>query len=240
MTTQSWHGAPLDAAKLPAAAAMLVDHTNIILLKSAYPLCHAIGRVAFPLFCFALACHLAAGADSRRYVARLLVVGAVTQPVFAWAFPQVDFGNVLFTLAIGVAIAEVLRRQSALWQHLALAAGAITVLAFRGAASTGVDFGLAGMLFPAALFLVLNGSPSHAIWLVLLAAGLNIGGEEPISDDWLKRSALDFVSTTVGALVVLIVCKTLEGRRRFLPRYALYAFYPLHIAALAFIRAVAL
>ena len=43
-------GAPLDIVKLAAAAFMLTDHVNTVLLKSTVPLMWRFGRIAFPLF----------------------------------------------------------------------------------------------------------------------------------------------------------------------------------------------
>src|SRR5690349_10276339 len=60
-------GAPLDVIKLAAAGLMLGDHVNTSLLNSGIPLLWRFGRIAFPLFCFVLACHLMRGAVVPRY-----------------------------------------------------------------------------------------------------------------------------------------------------------------------------
>src|SRR3954453_9052970 len=85
-------GAPLDVVKLAAAALMLGDHVNTALLGTSVPLLWRFGRIAIPLFCFVLPCHLVRGTDAGRYGWGLLLVGVATQPIFAEAF-RVEFAN---------------------------------------------------------------------------------------------------------------------------------------------------
>jgi hypothetical protein len=80
-------GAPLDLIKTVAAVLMLGDHINSALLEPPALLVWRFGRIAFPLFCFVLASHIARGMDARTQVVRLLVFGALTQPIFNAAFP---------------------------------------------------------------------------------------------------------------------------------------------------------
>src|SRR4051794_41251615 len=121
---------------------MLGDHVNTALLNSGVPFLWRFGRIAFPLFCFVLACHLVRGADAPRYARGLLLIGIVTQPVFAAAF-QVEFANVLFTLAAGAVLAAALLKQGGWRAHLALAAGTAGGFApqGRGPASGGFCLG---------------------------------------------------------------------------------------------------
>ena len=49
-TTESLSPAALDMIKVLALIAMLVDHTNTLLLMPPEPLMYALGRMAFPLF----------------------------------------------------------------------------------------------------------------------------------------------------------------------------------------------
>jgi len=56
-------------------------------------------RIVFPLFCFAVACNLRRGTGVSDYVAMLLLLGVVSQPIYAKALTA-DDGNILFTLAV--------------------------------------------------------------------------------------------------------------------------------------------
>jgi hypothetical protein len=174
------HGAPLDAIKLAAAALMIADHVNSAIITTPELLVWRFGRLAFPLFCFVLACHIARGMRSHAYVERLLVVGAFTQPLFAGAFPwSPRKANVLITLGAGAAIAISLAGRSGWLQHAVLGLGTLAIWQWPLLARTGVDFGLAGMLFPAALTLVICGARTHGVWLLALLLILNYGANRP-------------------------------------------------------------
>ena len=229
-------GAPLDVVKLAAAALMLVDHVNTVLLGSAVPPMWRFGRIAFPLFCFVMACHLVRGADPRRYAASLLLLAIPTQPIFAAAF-QGELGNVLLTLAAGAALAGTLARAGPGAQHAALGIGALVVFAWPLRARTGVDFGVGGMLLPAAMVLTLAGSRAHALWLAVLLVGLNTGGWRPPGEAYWPAAGRDAAFVVLGGLGVVALAAAFEGRGRFLPRYALHLFYPGHLLALVLLRA---
>jgi TraX protein len=130
------------------------------------------GRIAFPLFCFVLASHIARGMDPRTHVTRLLVFGALTQPIFNAAFPwSPREANILFTLAAGAALAQALAGRPSWVQHLTFASGTLVICWWPALARTGFDFGLAGILFPAALALLLKGEWPHGLWVAVLLVG---------------------------------------------------------------------
>lgn len=214
---------------------MLGDHVNTALLGSSLPLLWRFGRIAFPLFCFVLVCHVLRGVDVGRYAVTLLVIAVPSQPIFATAF-RVEFGSILFTLAAGGALAAVLIRQSSWVQH-AVMAGGVTAVFTWPAARSGVDFGLAGMLLPSAMLLTLAASRWHAPWLVAVLLGLNAYAARGPDETWLSGMATDGLFAGLGALVVIFAA-TRARMARFLPRYALQAFYPGHLLALIWLRAL--
>ena len=69
------NGVLLDWAKLAAAICMVADHYNLILLDDRVPVLRLFGWMAFPLFCFALACHLIRGINIQKYVSQLIFSG---------------------------------------------------------------------------------------------------------------------------------------------------------------------
>lgn len=232
-------GAPLDAIKLVAAGLMVLDHVNSALGTPPSLLAWRFGRIAFPLFCFALALHLVRGVDPKSYLLRLLAAGLLTQPVFSAAFPwSPSYANILFTLAAGCAVAAVLKTEPGWVSHAALAAGAVAIFLWPLRARTGVDFGLAGALLPAALTLTLAGSRTHAPWILVMVAGLNAGAPRPGDESQLWGTLLDGAFALIGTVAVIgLASALLRGVPRFLPRYAFYAFYPAHLMALAAWRA---
>ncbi|MFT8243196.1 TraX family protein [Roseomonas sp. BN140053] len=234
-------GAPLDAVKLAAAALMLLDHVNTVLLQGGAMWMWRLGRIAFPLFALVLACHLARGADPRRAALTLLLFGIPTQPIFALAFP---FGtaeaSILFTLAAGAALAGWVAAAPR-WRQFTLGAGLLGAVLLPRIAHTGVDFGLAGMLLPAALLLMLTGPrPEGFAWAMLAILALNADTWTPPGESWPEKLVLDALAAGLGGAAVVAAAATLRGRPRFLPRYALHLFYPGHLLALAGLRAAGL
>ena len=234
-------GAPLDAVKVCAAVLMLLDHVNTVLLDGRAVWMWRLGRAAFPLFCFVLACHLARGRDPGRSIATLLLFGIPTQLAFAAAFPYGGReASILFTLAAGAALAAALlppaRRR---WAQPALGAGLGAALLAPGLARTGVDFGLAGMLLPAAMLLALTGPRAAGVaWTLAVLAALNAATWAPPGETWLAKLATDALVAALVAAAAVALAATLRGRPRFLPRYALHLFYPGHLAFLALLRAL--
>ena len=95
-----------------------------------------------------------------------------------------DGANVLFTLAAGVCVTEVLRQQGARTQHIIFAIGVAVTFAFPSLTKTGWEFGIDGVLFPAAILLVLAGRRDHIVWLLLLVVGQNWYGEFSPGEPW--------------------------------------------------------
>jgi len=224
-------GAPLDFIKVIAALFMVGDHVNVVLLNRGVQPLWQFGRIAFPLFAFALACHLLRGTRPAGYVEKLILWGVLSQPIYTLVTGWVE-GNTLFTLAVAATIITALRQQSRLLQHAVFFVAAALIFSGVVPVRSGVDYGLAGVLFPAALFLVLNGSRSHIVWLVLLLVGLNWHYPNPWELLPVKTASL----AAGGAVATVAIALALRNRRRFLPRYAFYIFYPAHLLILAAIR----
>ena len=226
-------GAPLDLVKLIAAIVMVVDHVNTILLGHEANALWYLGRVAYPWFGLALACHLQRGTPPARYAPALLLLAIASQPIYGAAFGGGE-ASPIATLALA-AITIVALRPCDLWlQHLVFAAGSAALLAPWLQARSGVDFGLAGILFPAALFLVMAGRRSHTVWLAVMLLMLNWHRPEAIVS---HQTVLAALSAALGSAVVVALAGVVKGRPRFLPRYALHVFYPGHLAILIAIRA---
>ena len=229
-------GAPLDVAKLAAAILMLGDHVNTVLLDSEQREFWHLGRIAFPLFCYVTACHLLRGADARRYLIVLLVLAVATQPIFALTFNN-QLGSILFTLAGGAALALWMRRIPVWAQHLIFLIGVAIAFTLPLEARSGVDFGVPGMLLPAAMLLALS-RPAHLVWLAVLLFTINAYALRPPGEPGWQGALVDGACAMLGSMAVIGVASLFRGRPRFLPRYALQLFYPGHLAALAAIRAL--
>jgi hypothetical protein len=224
-------GAPLDVVKLIAAILMVVDHVNVIFLAHEANIWWKLGRIVFPLFCLAVACNLRRGTRVSDYVAMLLLLGVVSQPIYAKAL-SADDGNILFTLAVGTTILTALRTRSLWLQHVVFGVGVAAIFTPWIRARSGLDFGLAGMLFPTAIYLVIDRQWSHVVWLVLLLVGLNWHQPNPMQFAPLPAALF----AGIGSVAVVLLALAFRHRSRFLPRYALHVFYPAHLLVLMAIR----
>lgn len=92
----------LELAKWIAILSMTVDHYGRIFDPPWYGITHAIGRPAFPLFCWIIATRLALTPRlGPTYLRRLLPWAIVSQPVWVLAGNDRWHGNILLTLALG-------------------------------------------------------------------------------------------------------------------------------------------
>ncbi len=99
--------------KYLAALFMLIDHFAHIfspmLSQETYLLCRAIGRLAFPMFAYALARGYNRTSNVFAYFMRLAIFAVLTQFLFIFAtqqlsLPQYLFTNVLITFALAIAM----------------------------------------------------------------------------------------------------------------------------------------
>lgn len=86
------------ALKLIAIGCMLIDHTAIVLLYAGclrggvlYAALRAVGRMAFPLFCFLLANGFEKTRDRKTYLTRLLLLAAVSQLPYSLALTEGNY-----------------------------------------------------------------------------------------------------------------------------------------------------
>ena len=228
--SDAFAGAPLDVVKLVAAGLMVIDHVNYVFLGHVANRMWYLGRPVFPLFVFVMACHLMRGTDARGYVEKLIVLGVVSQPFYATLF-NLDQANTVFTLAAGAVLVVVLRPLHPSVQHLVFLAATVAIFATSLRWQHGWDYGLAGALLPAALYLVLDRRWSHTLWLVVLIFALNWYPES----GWKLRPDLVALVAAGGAALIALAALALTGRPRFLPRYAFHIFYPGHLLVLLLI-----
>jgi TraX protein len=227
-TTSGFSGAPLDAVKVASACLMLADHVNYVFFGHVANFMWYLGRPVFPLFVFAMVCNLIRGTDALEYVGKLILLGVFSQPFYA-TLMATDQGNTLFTLAVGAVLVVALRAQRPVVQHLVFFIAIIAIFSSLFRVRGGLDFGLGGMLFPAALYLVLQGRLWHLPSLALLLFALNW---YPIDNPWRLEPVQVALFACASATVIALAALRLRKQPRFLPRYALHIFYPGHLLAL--------
>jgi len=226
--TSAFAGAPLDVIKVVAAGLMVVDHVNYVFFGHVINLMWYLGRPVFPLFVFALVCNVVRGTKMLDYLGRLVLVGLFAQPIYA-TLMATGIANTLFTLAAGAVAIVALRAQRSAVQHLVFLAAVAFIFVPIFRAQDGLDYGIAGILFPAALYFVLTGQFAHGLWLALLLFALNW---YPVENPWKLEPIQAALVAGGGALLIALCALWFRKLPRFLPHSALYIFYPAHLLVL--------
>ena len=203
--------------KLIAAAAMLIDHIGLVLLKDSglYWPCRAVGRMSFPLYCFLLAEGFMYTRDRKKYGKLLLIFALLSEIPFDLAvFGKVWYAgsqNVYVTLFLGVCMMAALERMNGNeWERLA----AVGVFC-AAAEAVRCDYGAVGMI---------------------LIGGFYYGHcrREPAGWAVAGTTALLLSQYYLGSgLLGLLLIHFYSGERgRIRYKYAWYGLYPLHLLIL--------
>lgn len=227
-------GRGLDVVKIVAALTMLVDHAGYILsIGGIYS--YLIGRVAFPLFCFAAAAAIVRLRDDPAQMYRqaglLLLFALITEPVSLIARSGYEVINVLFTLSLAMAVAPLMLK-SPVWLRCIVYALAVTAMAYPNA----WEFGFGGMLLPVAIALSLMGHRFDALAMVALLSVIHFGGYAGLDVVRMDLLVVTIMFATLVPLAILYAINSYYTARpsqgRLLSRYALHIFYPAHMLVL--------
>lgn len=232
--------------KIIAMVVMLIDHIGAFflsfLIKSLYGetdtgnlqflylVLRQIGRTAFPIFCFLLVEGFLHTKNSFRYMVRLLLFAFISEIPFDLAFADSIFyikaQNVYFTLAIGMAMMIVVHKLITKGQSLELSEGSgmmtkelynvLAILLFLAFCGLGelinCDYGGNGVALIGIFYFLRNNR--------ILACILGY-----MSFLW---EAFCFPA--------FLLIPLYNGKRGIRIKYLFYAFYPLHIIVLYFLR----
>ncbi|MDR9468216.1 TraX family protein [Marinospirillum sp.] len=233
-----------------AVISMTADHSARYLvpgLPDYYWVAGTLGRLAFPFFAALVAWH--ALFNSRhlgRYSLRILMIGLIAQPVYAWMLQEPLSSatlNVCFTLAGGLGLTGLLKaalqlqqQDSRFFYSYRFFFGLTLALICTWLIGHWVDYGLTGLLLIpafAGLFYCyqqrLNSTTSYLQWLAswslpgFLALGLNPPG-------------IPTYSSYFALLLLLGLLGLSQFRRPWqlpFPRWLWLSWYPLHLLVIA-------
>ncbi len=217
---------------------MVIDHINAILLNRGVYEMLLVGRATFPLFCYALAAAILRVGDEkaprygwRVYGVRLMVLAIVTEPIARFSRDVTEL-NVLFTLALGAALAGFSTRMKD-WHIYACALIGIILHALPSP----IEGGALGVVLPTVILAALKGRRGMVALLVFLLFMLNIP-EYPtmfqgFTPGMVALSILIFgLAVTLPSYLVLCIARLLPQDGRWLHKYALHIFYPGHLLLL--------
>lgn len=208
----------LEALKWAALALMLLDHVNTFLFNRTLPGAYEAGRWVAPVFAFVLAYNLArpeamARGTHLRVMRRLALFGALASPPFMALIGTWWPLNILFLLLAGTAVVYGLQRGDA-------AGIGIAALAFA-AGSALAEYLYAGLaMFVAAWAFARRPDALRFIAWVGFTASLVLMN----NNHW-----------ALTAIPALLLATRVDLRVPRL-RWVFYAFYPLHLALLWWLR----
>ena len=210
--------------KILAVVTMLIDHIGAILFPSVL-LFRIIGRLSFPLFCFLISEGLLYTANLKGYLERLFFFALISEVPYDLAFhgtvyyPQSQ--NVFFTLFLGLAAISFLHSYLVSRPASALVLALVCVL-FAEALHT--DYGWFGVM----LIIIFYCFKNFRTKGVLIFAVFNTGYG-------LLTGTVKLYAALAGFPIFLYNGK--KGRLNW--KYFFYAFYPVHLLLLYFVRKVA-
>jgi len=246
-----------------AMLTMLIDHLGIVLAPD-NPWLRFVGRLAMPLYAYALVLGYARTRSFRRYAVRLAVIAALSQLPYAFALMEPDEPfefNVVFTLLVSLAVLRLIdvcagpaAASSATSSSPAQAAVASSPAAvpepragasasrIRTARRLAVPGGIAA---GGCLLLELLPFDYGAYLLLLVLIYRHAAGQVAMALHFFLNMlyiALGFpeyqMFSLLASIFVALVPKALDAidRRVRVPRWLWRSFYPAHLAVLAAIR----
>lgn len=221
-------GLSQETLKLIACVSMLIDHIGAVLLPQ-YAVLRAIGRIAFPIYCFLLAQGAHYTKNAGRYCLRLVIGMLLSELPFDYAFyggATIYAQSVMVTLTLGfIALWLMGKTQKWYWK---LCIAAPFVLA---ADLLQTDYGGPGVML-IVLFSLLSGTP---IWVQSFGVFCVLG---IMSSATVSMLGFRFPLELLGVLSMVPI-GLYSGRKATSSRavqWAFYLFYPVHLTILYFLK----
>lgn len=230
--------------KLIAIACMIVDHVAAVFFPKVYEL-RFIGRIAFPLFAWCLCVGVEYTRNVWKYALRLLIVGILSQPVYAWAMNYKWYElNVFFELLIGLLAITAVRENrmgSRYW-------GPVLAILTTCVIHLNHNYGWKGILFILLLYACRNRRAAIAGFMTVFClfwgqgtVRLNqlFGLPLPTEVSFLPYGTgllNDLFRLQFWAILALPLIAVPMKRRLRLPKWVSYAAYPGHLLVIGVIR----
>jgi len=211
--------------KLIAVSTMLIDHVGAVLLQREIVLRY-IGRISFPIFCFLLVEGYLYSKNVKKYLLRLGIFAVISEIPFDLAFRDQMFywesQNVFLTLFIGLLALYIfdLCRNKGDFVFLFLGYASVALCAFA-AEYLGTDYGFFGVMSIFAFYLFRQEAVLRLVSIALI--------------NGLMASIQLYA---VGAFVPITLYNGKKGYNSDILKLAFYAFYPVHLMILFYIKTI--
>lgn len=215
--------------KIIAVITMTTDHIGAVLLPQ-YLILRAIGRIAFPIYCFLLVNGFLHTGNLKKYIGRLAVFALISEvffdKVFFGRFIYMKAQNVFFTLLIGIVMLsciEWLRRNQYKNPGLRVISGVlegiIVILACMTAYILCTDYSFFGIFMMYGFYSLRY----NRIMLGFFQAFINMG------------MMGDIQSFACTALIPIYLYNGEKGNTDY--KWWFYIYYPLHLLVIGIIKA---
>ena len=223
-------GITQEQLKLIAYASMLVDHIGYLFVPG-YHL-RAIGRLAFPIFCFLVAEGAHHTRSAGRYALRLGLWALITElpfDFFAYRGWNWRGQNVMFTLLLGFLAVQAIRKLPADWLKIAaVAAAALLAEVLR------TDYGSTGVWL-VVLFYMGREHPHRWILYLFGMALLFLQMDSP-NVHILGPIYLPLQLFGTAAIVPILLYSGRKAIAAPWVKWAFYLFYPVHMVLLRLLK----
>lgn len=221
---------PQEGLKLLACGTMLLDHWALLFGKSLW--FRAVGRLAFPLYCFLIAEGITHTGNRKRYFLRLLLAAVLSEPIYDFVlYPGASVWlhqNVIWTLLLGALLLDRMEKAGHPAGKLLWLAGFAV-----GAELLRVSYGGWGILM-IALFGLTRGREKALLAqsLGLALVGLAMGSI-PIGICGLEVPVQLFGVCAMVPIALYSGEKTTKSRAL---SWGFYLFYPVHLLLLGILQ----
>lgn len=216
----------LSALKIIGAAAMLLDHTALILAgnglsAAAYYILRGIGRIAFPIFCFVLVEGFVHTRSLGKYITRIGVLALISEIPYDLMVSGKPFdfthNNILFTFTIALIVLWLISKCEDRGVKGFLLIALITTAGM--AASWFIKSAYSWKCIMLAVFMYMSRSDRRFMYI---SGGIVL--------------LIDCDITDIPALSAFLPIHFYNGTKGKFPGYLFYIFYPVHMALLGIVR----
>jgi hypothetical protein len=202
-----------------AMLTMLIDHIGYLFFPGEIAWRY-VGRIAFPIYCYALVQGYIHTSSRPKYLFRLLLIAVIAQIPYNLSINPGGW-NVVFTLLLSAIVLVILDKLSNLWLGIPVVIIAIVLMDYFP-----IDYNAYGLL----LVLIFRYTKSY--WLVGAHLALNLF--YMFYNFW----TVQMFSILPTLLIVLIPALWGYLERRRVPRWVWWSFYPAHLLILAIVHGV--
>lgn len=228
-----------------AMVTMLIDHVGAIFFPGVMEL-RAIGRIAFPLFCWGVVAGSVHTKSLPKYALRLLIGGLIAQPFYMLALRHsISEWNVMATLLLG--LLAIIGMQKKIWYSQIWA----PLICLSLAAMQQMDYGWRGVLLIILMYLARKSRGGLSALMITFCLywgtsssevtrlfGLSIKPQVDFLSPFYPVVSMAFSMIRLQALAILslpfMIFRTNTGIR--VPKWLGYGMYPGHLLILWLIR----